>query len=351
MNLIDMFRRKDPCLEVNAQVNVKMTRWDGKKWRTLEVHPSGGPQIVLRDIAEVHALKSGRANLGWYAIGPDGSELAVTVVGDSGPFSSKLPLSRTPTPVVLPSPRNLTDFGTMQEIRLHFLLPAEGVAELYVQQVLYRESVYDLAKGRGVEIGPGPRPQIHQSEHVDVTYVEEKTGDYWASVYDHDGKRGAAQANWSKYHVGQASELPAEDGSLDFVFSSHVFEHLANPIGHLLHWKAKLKKGGVILAIVPNMDCTKDWCASPSKVGDLRQELVDDIWSPNIGHYQRFAAIRGKSGSGERLMEEGKSIHVHFYDEQGIRNLLEECVTSFGFSSYEVIFSPNHKDFYYALWT
>lgn len=350
MNLIDIFRRKDPALKANSDVNIKIGRWGGKKWRGLELKSSERPQLVLRNVAKVHALKSRPRSLGWYASGPEGGKLSITLAASYGSFSHEMALPNDPELVELPWPADCADIGEVEEISLHFDMPQETVAQLYIQAILDRQVLYDLAKGKGVEIGPGPRPQIHSAADVDIVYVEEKTGEYWASVYDRTGKRGAADADWSKYYVGQASDLPVEDASLDFIFSSHVFEHLANPIGHLLHWKKKLKSGGVVLAVVPNMDCTKDWNAAPTTVEELRGELREDIWTPDSRHYKRFGRVRGNQ-DWQRLMREKISIHVHFYDEHGISDLLQDCVNSYGFSRYELIFSHNHKDFYFALWT
>jgi SAM-dependent methyltransferase len=43
-----------------------------------------------------------------------------------------------------------------------------------------------------------------------------------------------------------------EHRSLDYCFSSHSLEHLADPVGALLHWKAALKPGGVLFVYLPH---------------------------------------------------------------------------------------------------
>ncbi len=52
-------------------------------------------------------------------------------------------------------------------------------------------------------------------------------------------------------HCAEAHALPVEAGSQDYVVSSHVVEHLPNPIAAFLEWKRVLKPGGIILMIVP----------------------------------------------------------------------------------------------------
>ena len=43
-------------------------------------------------------------------------------------------------------------------------------------------------------------------------------------------------------------------GEYDYIFSSHCLEHLHDPIKVLLHWKSKIKKGGVLFLYLPHPD-------------------------------------------------------------------------------------------------
>ena len=51
---------------------------------------------------------------------------------------------------------------------------------------------------------------------------------------------------------GEAMALPA--GRFDYVFSSHCLEHLADPVGALLHWKSRLRPGGCLFLYLPHPD-------------------------------------------------------------------------------------------------
>ena len=51
--------------------------------------------------------------------------------------------------------------------------------------------------------------------------------------------------------VAEAHDLPFDDNSQDYVISSHVFEHLPDPIGALNEWIRVIKDGGYIFMIVP----------------------------------------------------------------------------------------------------
>ncbi len=95
-------------------------------------------------------------------------------------------------------------------------------------------------KGRGTEIGafktpiPGIRP----------LYVDK--------FQSYAGEKCLAD------FVGEADDLPFLDDSLDFVATSHVIEHVANPISALEEWSRVLRHGGIIYMVVPDKNFTWD---------------------------------------------------------------------------------------------
>ena len=50
-----------------------------------------------------------------------------------------------------------------------------------------------------------------------------------------------------------AYKLPDYD-KLDYIFSSHCLEHLADPVKAIEYWKTKLKPGGVLFLYLPHPD-------------------------------------------------------------------------------------------------
>ena len=57
-----------------------------------------------------------------------------------------------------------------------------------------------------------------------------------------------------------------EDGSLDFVFSSHCLEHIAEWQGALALWVGKLKPGGILFLYLPH-ESMKLWRPGEAWVG------------------------------------------------------------------------------------
>ncbi len=52
--------------------------------------------------------------------------------------------------------------------------------------------------------------------------------------------------------VAEGDDLPFEDNSQDYVVSSHVIEHLTNPVKAFKEWVRVIRPGGIILAIIPH---------------------------------------------------------------------------------------------------
>ena len=61
------------------------------------------------------------------------------------------------------------------------------------------------------------------------------------------GTRGIDRINGD-----DAMDLPA--GQWDFIFSSHFLEHAVNPVAAILHWKTRIKPGGVLFLYLPHPD-------------------------------------------------------------------------------------------------
>lgn len=59
----------------------------------------------------------------------------------------------------------------------------------------------------------------------------------------------------SKHGDGDAAKLEGlSKGALDYVYSSHCLEHLANPVLALKRWVEVVKKGGYLYVAVPDYD-------------------------------------------------------------------------------------------------
>jgi hypothetical protein len=352
MNLIDLITRKDKRLiQVGCELAITRVEWFDS-WRAIRVLHSDTPQLVMINVFLHYAMRTYPSDIGWYVSVPGGSDshlLEVVVECGTKKVSYIINVTSTPTPVFLRWPDPILFSGSEVRISFHFKIDPDNHANLLIHRRIERSQILRYAKGFGVELGPGPNPQVHPSDDITVEYVEEFPLEKWIESYDQKGKYGAKFSNFSNYKIGSAWNLPQSDNSLDFIFSSHVVEHLANPIGHFLQWKKKLKPNGLILGVVPDMTGTKDYVALPSSLDEFEEEFSKELIVPTLKHYARWADMKNWGNKVNALMEKKISIHAHFYTPESMTNLLEHCVNRYGFSNYSIIQSRNHKDFYFVL--
>lgn len=348
MNLFYMAGKTDRRLEAAIGVRPASRKIDGVSWRGLEIDPAPVPQLVLRNATNMYPLRDRGETVGWKAVALDkASVIHVSFITDDTPPAWKATLGNGPTDVVIPWPLQVGPEKPW-DLAIHVTQQA-GPAFLAVHKPLDRQALLALCKGDGIELGPGPKPQVLPGPGVRVRYVEQKSPEDWARLYGEHYRIAPDNALWRHYIVGEAHSLPVEDGSLDFIFSSHVFEHLVNPLGHLEVWRRKLKAGGRIAAVVPDLSGSKDQAAPLSTVAEAIAEFRSGSFSPTIEHYRRFVACRQTKDAAEALLKQQKSIHVHFYTNTNISAMLDFAVEELGFSSYAVRHTPNNKEFHFVV--
>lgn len=75
-----------------------------------------------------------------------------------------------------------------------------------------------------------------------------------------------------------AYNILEENRSLDFVFSSHLLEHLDKPKEAIRHWSSKLKSGGVLFMYLPHPACHM-W---------KKENLKYHLWNPDPYFLEEF---------------------------------------------------------------
>lgn len=112
------------------------------------------------------------------------------------------------------------------------------------------------ATALGVEIGAHVLP-VPQVTPIYVDRVRTYVGD--ACKIDVQADGGA---------------LPFPDGSIDYVCSSHVLEHLPNPIAGLLEWHRVLRPGGLLYLVVPDRRHTFDISRDTTSAAHLKADFL-----------------------------------------------------------------------------
>ncbi|MBS7605788.1 MAG: methyltransferase domain-containing protein [Ignisphaera sp.] len=135
---------------------------------------------------------------------------------------------------------------------------------------------------RGVEIG-GPSkiflpkgifPVISVSKEVDNVNYREKT--IWGETNSHF---------YRKTIICEAASLkPIKDKEYDFLITSNVIEHLANPLKAFLEWKRIIKSGGIMLIVFPNKDLTFDHRRRPTTIDHIIDDFKNNVDEQDLSH-------------------------------------------------------------------
>jgi len=212
-----------------------------------------------------------------------------------------------------------------------------------------RQRILPLLKGTGIEVGPGSNPFVRPGPDVSVRYVEQATADEWAARYKKKhGDDEEMSSLWQNYVVDAAHELNSiEDGSLDFIFSNHVIEHLVNPLAVFEAWHRKLRPGGVVAGAVPDARFTFDVRQPLSSREDFAREYDAGRFEITDAHYDRWCEYTAPYNTPENLRERGYSIHIHYYTP-AVFTMLTEMLGD-RFESVVIDSVPNNKDFGFSL--
>ncbi len=89
-------------------------------------------------------------------------------------------------------------------------------------------------------------------------------------------------------YYGEACNLPFRDNSLDYVVTSHVLEHVGNPIAALAEWCRVLRPGGIIYLVVPDRRLTWDRPRALTPVNHLLEDYQRKVTACDPTHIDDF---------------------------------------------------------------
>jgi SAM-dependent methyltransferase len=319
MNLYDLVRRKDRALEIRGAVEACEVKTPAGAMRAVRFAP--GSVLRVRAAHEAHCFLDFPSEPGWRASGDGAWSITVdvesagehaTLVAAEGGAADEVDLKfRWPSPV---PPR--------------FDLPVRATRPLLLLVgPLFnpRAKLMPLLKGRGVEVGPGLNPIVRPQAGIDVSYVEKKHPRDWTATYAKREPTAAEMALWDRYVVDSARHLEGfAEGSLDFIFSNHVFEHLVDPIGTLLRWWDRLAPGGVVAGVVPDQRFTFDWRQPPWSLAEVRAQrgMQDD--APTQAMYERWCRYTAPGSTPDALRAKEYAVHVNYFTPTLMREILDD---------------------------
>lgn len=384
MNLYDLVLRRDRMVDACDGVRAGVRKERAGTLRTVTI--ADGARLRLRDAHRATALRAYPAHPGWTCHLGAGACLDVWIESagrreelvrvETGRVDPEATPAPTPAPGRWWSPLLGRQRATPQpagpvppaqpaatDIRLDWPVPVGPAFDLCFAAIggdvdisvgpLFdaRRRLLPLLKGRGVEIGPGANPAVYPDATREVTYVEKLTREQWAATYSKTDVTPELSALWERYVIDSARGLERfEAGSLDFIFSSHVLEHLVDPIGVLRCWWNRLAPGGVIAGVVPDARYTFDLRQPLTSRDELLAQHAAGGDEPTLAMYERWCRDTAIDASPESLRARGYAIHVNYFSPDGIRALLDALADFEGAPAGVFIESvPNGKDFGFAV--
>jgi 2-polyprenyl-3-methyl-5-hydroxy-6-metoxy-1,4-benzoquinol methylase/glycosyltransferase involved in cell wall biosynthesis len=141
-----------------------------------------------------------------------------------------------------------------------------------------------------------------------------------------------------------ADNIPVPDRSEDFIVSSHLVEHLPNPIGAFVEWDRILRDGGYVFMIVPlkgalPADKSRELTPLSHFVEDHNQKMTldthptDGVPGERAGHYHTFTP--------DSLLEV-----VHFMRQKGLcawALVAQEDIDTKVGNGFTLVFKVSHR--------
>lgn len=129
-------------------------------------------------------------------------------------------------------------------------------------------------------------------------------------------------------YIMEATDLSRiESSSYDFVISSHVLEHVANPLQALGEWVRVLKDNGLFVLVVPRRDGTFDHLRPVTPFEHLIQDFEQQTSEGDMTHLDEILGLHDlardpAAGDFEAFKErskrnlENRCLHHHVFDTE-----------------------------------
>lgn len=150
------------------------------------------------------------------------------------------------------------------------------------------------------------------------------------------------------------------DESLDFIIGCHVIEHVFDPIGTLVNAHRKLRPGGSLLLVVPDMGRTFDRERPLTTLEHLKLDHFSPDADRDRGHYEEFYRLAFKTPEDELPRKVAQEfarrgdLHVHVWNYETFGELVDFvdrtlCSWSQKWSHPTLPDQQNDIEFYYRL--
>lgn len=131
-------------------------------------------------------------------------------------------------------------------------------------------------KGRGLEIGPGYNPLFPKTQGYTVETVDHAPADELRRKYREMGQDPSLIEEVDHiWKGGPLDDLVRQPGAYDFIFASHVVEHIPDVLGFINACDRLLNDTGVLVLVVPDKRYCFDVFRPIASTGDIIQAHLD----------------------------------------------------------------------------
>lgn len=222
--------------------------------------------------------------------------------------------------------------GVFRAVR-HQFFPSKAKCFSLCEQLLADGSGLEIGGPSDVFKGSGVLPVYPFIKKLDNCNFSDETT--WEGVIDEGMTvQYGAQASVGRQYIGEASDLNEIDSaSYDFVLSSHVIEHVANPLQTLSEWVRVLKQDGILVLLVPHKEGTFDHKRPVTPLDHLIEDHQQNIREDDLTHLEEILEFHDlerdpAAGDFENFKQrsekniENRCLHHHAFDSSLVAQVL-----------------------------
>jgi len=140
--------------------------------------------------------------------------------------------------------------------------------------------------------------------------------------------------NIENHFIFEADDLSGIAASTyDAVLSSHVLEHVANPIKALKEWRRVLKPNGILVLVIPNKDGSFDHLRPVTTMSHLIADYKNSVGPEDLTHLPEVLRLHDMTmdkdaGTVKEFTDRCKNnlinrcIHHHVFDQELAQNIV-----------------------------
>jgi len=149
----------------------------------------------------------------------------------------------------------------------------------------------------------------------------------FSEKYIYNGKEGV------QFNVDCAGDLSGIDKKYDFIVTSHVIEHIANPIKAIKNWSdSLLNENGYILSIIPHYSFCFDRKRPLTTIEHLISDYENDIGEDDKTHIEEQKTLHDWTKGGHpdfyklcEINDKTRVVHHHTFSPETVESLFKAC--------------------------